>query len=45
MKYIADFFALVGLCATIIVVTFYIGYITYQPKCRTVGALFSEHCK
>ena len=45
MKYIADFIALVGLCATIIVVTFYIGYITYQPKCRTVAALFTEQCK
>lgn len=45
MKYIADFFALTGLCATILVVGFYIGYITYQPKCYTVGALFSEHCK
>lgn len=45
MKYIADFFAFVGLCATIIVVAFYVGYITYQPKCHTVGALFSETCK
>jgi len=45
MKYIADFFALIGLCATILVVGFYIGYATYQPLCRTVAAQFTEHCK
>ena len=45
MKYIADLFALVGLCSTILVVGFYLGYTTYQPKCRTVAALFTEHCK
>ena len=45
MQLFADIFALIGLCATIIVVCFYIGYITYQPKCHTVGALFSERCK
>ena len=45
MKYIADIFALIGLCATILVVGFYIGYSTYQPKCRTVAALFTEQCK
>lgn len=45
MKYIADLFALVGLVSTIIVVGFYVGYTTYQPKCRTVAALFTEQCK
>jgi hypothetical protein len=45
MKYIADFFALVGLVCTIIVVGAYTGYATYQPKCRTVAAQFTEHCK
>jgi len=45
MKLLADLFALVGLCATIIVAGFYLGYTTYQPKCRTVAALFTEQCK
>jgi hypothetical protein len=45
MKLLADLFALVGLCATIIVVGFYLGYTTYQPKCRTVAAMFTEQCK
>lgn len=45
MKYIADFFALVGLVSTILVAGFYLGYATYQPKCRTVAALFTENCK
>ncbi len=45
MKMLADLFALVGLCATIIVAGFYLGYTTYQPKCRTVAALFTEQCK
>jgi len=45
MKYIADFFALVGLCSTIIVVGFYIGYATYQPKCGTVVSVFTKECK
>jgi hypothetical protein len=45
MKLLADLFALVGLCATIIVAGFYLGYTTCQPKCRTVAALFTEQCK
>ena len=45
MKYIADFFALVGLVSTIIVVGFYIGYATYQPECVNPLAIFTEHCK
>ena len=45
MRYIADLFALVGLVSTIIVVGFYMGYATYQPKCGTVAALLTEHCK
>ena len=45
MKLLADLFALVGLCATIIVAGFYLGYTTYQPKCRTVAALCTEQCK
>ena len=45
MKYIADLFALIGLVSTIIVVGFYIGYITYQPKCYTVASVFTKECK
>jgi len=45
MKYIADFFALVGLCSTIIVVGAYMGYATYQPKCYTVASVFTKECK
>ena len=45
MKLIANFFALVGLVSTIIVVGFYMGYSTYQPKCYTVAAVFTKECK
>lgn len=45
MKYIADLFALVGLVSTIIVVGFYVGYTTYQPKCHTAMAIFTKECK
>lgn len=45
MKYIADMFALIGLCATIVVVGFYIGYTTYQPLCHTVASVFTKECK
>lgn len=45
MKLIADTFALIGLCATLIVACFWAGYATYEPKCGTVGALFTKECK
>ena len=45
MRYIADFFALVGLVSTIIVVGFYMGYATYQPKCGTAVSVFTKECK
>jgi hypothetical protein len=45
MRYLLDFFALIGLVATIIVVGFYLGYATYQPKCPTVAAIFTKECK
>ena len=45
MRYIADLFALVGLVSTIIVVGFYMGYATYQPKCGTATAIFTKECK
>lgn len=45
MKYLLDFFALIGLCATVMAVSFYVGYTTYQPKCSTVAALLTKECK
>ena len=45
MKLIANFFALVGLVCTIIVVGFYLGYATYQPKCGTAVSVFTKECK
>ena len=49
MKYIldlfADFFALVGLVSTIIVVGFYIGYTTYNPPCHSVASILTKECK
>lgn len=45
MKYIADFFALVGLVFTIVVAGFYMGYAAYQPKCGTVLSIFTKECK
>jgi hypothetical protein len=45
MKYIADFFALVGLVSTIMVVGFYMGYAIHQPKCGTVVSVFTKECK
>ena len=45
MRYIADLFALVGLVSTIVVVGFYMGYATYQPKCGTAVSVFTKECK
>ncbi len=45
MKYILDFFALVGLCASIIAAGFYFGYATYQPECGLWVASFTKECK
>jgi len=45
VKYIADLFALIGLCATIVVVGFYVGYTTYQPQCGMWAAAFTKECK
>jgi hypothetical protein len=45
MKYILDFFALVGLVSTIIVVCFYIGYTTYNPPCHSVASILTKECK
>ena len=49
MKYIldffADFFALVGLVSTIIVVCFYIGYTQHKPECSMWIAAITKECK
>ena len=45
MKYILDFFALIGLVSVILAVGIYMGYTSYEPKCGTVAALLTEHCK
>jgi hypothetical protein len=45
MKYLLDFFALVGLVSTVLVVGFYMGYSTYQPRCYTIAAVFTKECK
>lgn len=45
MKLLANIFMLIGLWATTTVGFFWLGYTTYQPKCRTVAALFTEQCK
>ena len=45
MKYIADFFALVGLVSTVLVAGFYLGYITYHPPCHSVASMFTKECK
>lgn len=45
MKYLLDFFALIGLASTVLVVGFYLGYTTYQPKCGTATAIFTKECK
>ena len=45
MKLLADIFALIGLCATILVAGFYMGYAIYQPKCYTVASVFTKECK
>ena len=45
MRLLADLLALIGLVSTIIVVGFYLGYATYQPKCHTVASVFTKECK
>ena len=45
MKYILDFFALVGLVSTIIVVCFYMGYTQHKPECSMWVAAITKECK
>ncbi len=45
MRLIETTFALIGVCGTVTVIFFYIGYMTYCPPCGHVFAIFTEHCK
>ena len=45
MRLIETIFALIGVCATVTVVFFYIGYAMYNPLCSNPLAVFTEHCK
>lgn len=45
IRMVANIFALIGLWATTMVGFFWIGYVTYEPHCRTVAAMFTENCK
>jgi len=45
MRLIETIFALIGVCATVTVVFFYIGYTIYNPPCNSALAIFSKECK
>ena len=45
MKLIETIFTLIGVCATVTVVFFYVGYTFYNPPCNSPLAIFAEHCK
>ena len=45
MRLIETIFALIGVCATITVVFFYIGYTIYNPPCSNPLAVFARACK
>jgi phage shock protein PspC (stress-responsive transcriptional regulator) len=45
MRLIETIFALIGVCATVTVVFFYIGYTIYNPPCSNPLAVFARVCK
>jgi hypothetical protein len=45
LDFFADFFALVGLVSTIIVVCFYMGYTQHKPECSMWVAALTKECK
>lgn len=45
MRHVIYFFRMLGFVSTLIVVCFYLGYKTAQPKCRTVASVFTEKCR
>ena len=45
MRLIETIFALIGVCATVTVVFFYVGYTIYNPPCSSPLAVFVRVCK
>jgi ACR3 family arsenite efflux pump ArsB len=45
MRHVIYFFRMLGFISTLIVVCFYLGYKTAQPKCYTVASVFTEQCR
>lgn len=45
MRHVIYFFQMLGFVSTLIVVCFYLGYKTGQPKCYTVASAFTEKCR
>jgi hypothetical protein len=45
MRLIETIFALIGVCATVTGVFFYIGYTLYNPPCVNPLAVFAKTCK
>ena len=43
MRLIETIFALIGVCATVTVVFFYLGYTLYHPPCGNPLAIFTEN--
>jgi len=42
---IAAVFFFIGLAAVIVAACMALGYYTYEPKCGTVAAMFTQECK
>jgi hypothetical protein len=45
MRLIETIFALIGVCATVTVMFFYVGYTLYNPPCNSPLAIFARVCK
>ena len=45
MRLVETVFALIGVCATVTVVFFYVGYTLYNPPCVNPLAVFAKTCK
>jgi hypothetical protein len=45
MRLVETVFALIGVCATVTVVCFYVGYTLYNPPCVNPLAVFAKTCK
>ena len=42
---IASVFFFIGLAAVVAATCMAVGYYTYEPKCGTVAAMFTQECK